>query len=184
MQDESDLGGQFRALRQARGLSLSDVANATDMSSSFLSLFEMGKSDIAFGRLSRLVRFFDISITDLLPDPQPEPAVVVRRGARRRLESRSEGAVIDILTHETRHKMLAVVVSLAADGVTSETTTPAGGELFLMMLQGEIEIDDGEAPVRLRKGDAAYYLTDRVRTFRNTRKTRAEFIAVQTPTTL
>jgi transcriptional regulator with XRE-family HTH domain len=185
MSDETNLGQQFRALRRSRGLSLTEVATATDISSSFLSLFEKGKSDIAFGRLARLVAFFGISITDLIPDPQPEQTVVVRRESRRRLASQSEGAVIDLLTHDTRHKMLAVIASLDPGGAATESTNPTGGELFILMLQGEIEIDSGDADsIRLRKGDAAYYLTDRVRTFRNTRRTRAEWIAVQTPATL
>jgi len=182
---ENHLGRQFRSLRNARGLSLTDVAEATEISSSFLSLFETGKSDITFGRLARLVGFFGVSITDLIPDPQPEQTIVVRRNGRRRLESQSEQAAIDLLTHQTRHKMLPVIVTLEPGGAATETTNPTGGELFLLMLVGEIEIDEGEGePVRLRKGDAAYYLTDRVRTFRNTSPRRAEWLAVQTPTTL
>jgi glyoxylate utilization-related uncharacterized protein len=81
--------------------------------------------------------------------------------------------------------MLAVIASLDPGGAATESTNPTGGELFILMLQGEIEIDSGDTDsIRLRKGDAAYYLTDRVRTFRNTRGTRAEWIAVQTPATL
>jgi transcriptional regulator with XRE-family HTH domain len=184
--DGTPLGRQFRALRTARGLSLTEVAEATQISTSFLSLFETGKSDITFGRLARLVAFFGISITDLIPDPEPSQTVVVRRDARRQIASESEHAAIQLLTHHTRHKLLPVIVTLEPGGSTAATTTPAGGELFVLLLKGEVEIlSAGEgAPVRLRGGDAAYYLTDRERTFRNVGRGRAEWVAVQTPATL
>jgi len=181
--DENQLGPQFRALRTARGLSLIEVAEATYISSSFLSLFETGKSDITFGRLARLVEFFGVSITDLIPDPEPEQTVVVRRNARRRVKSPTEHAAIELLAHHTKHKMLPLLVVFEPGGESSETIDPTGGELFLMMLQGEVEIDDGVSdPIRLRKGDAAYFLTDRKRTYRTVGSKRAEWIAVQTPT--
>jgi transcriptional regulator with XRE-family HTH domain len=180
---ESDLGRHFRALRKSRGLALADVAEATAISSSFLSLFETGKSDITFGRLARLIEYFGVSITDLIPDPQPDQTVVVRRKGRRHLESPSEHAAMELLTHHTRHKMLPVLVSLEPGGVVEETLTPEGGELFLFILRGAIEIDNGaNEPLRIGRGDAVYLRTDRHRTFRNTSDKPAEWLAVQTPT--
>jgi transcriptional regulator with XRE-family HTH domain len=185
MASEVNLGARFRALRTARGLSLGDVAEATDISTSFLSLFETGKSDITFGRLARLIAFFGVNISELLPDPDPSDTVVVHKRARRRLQSSSEHATIEILTHATTNKMLPVVVVLEPGGVAHETSTPIGGELFLFMLRGELEIDDhsGES-IRLALGDAAYLRTDRQRTFRTVGHNQAEWLAVQTPTTL
>lgn len=155
------------------------------MSSSFLSLFETGKNDITFGRLVRLIEFFGISITDLIPDPEPQQTVVVRREHRRHLESRSEGAVLELLTHHTRHKMLPVLVAVEPGGEVADLLDHEGGEFCIYVLQGQIEVDDHETePVRLRQGDAAYYLDDRPRTFRNIGRSRAKWLGVQTPTTM
>jgi transcriptional regulator with XRE-family HTH domain len=178
---ETDLGRQFRTLRKTRGLSLADVATATNISSSFLSLFETGKSDITFGRLARLIEFFGVSITELIPDPEPEQTVVVRGDRRRHLESLSEHATVEVLAH-SRQKMLPVLVSLAPGGSVEQTTNPDGGELFLFVLRGDIEIDDGQQErLRVGKGDAVYVRTDRNRTFRNPGGKPAEWLAVRTP---
>jgi XRE family transcriptional regulator, regulator of sulfur utilization len=166
----------------SRGLSLTEVAEATQISSSFLSIFETGKSDITVGRLVRLVKFFGVSIVDLIPDPEPQHTIVVRREGRRHLESRSEGAALELLTHHTRHTMLPVLGSLDPGGEIADEVDPQRSEFFMFMLAGAIEIDDREnEPVRLRKGDAAYYSTDRPRTFRNPGRTRAQWVGVQTP---
>jgi DNA-binding Xre family transcriptional regulator len=52
----------LRRLRAERGLSQSDLARVTGISSSFLSLVEQGRSDITIGRLLRLAEFYDLEI--------------------------------------------------------------------------------------------------------------------------
>lgn len=49
-----------------RHVSLREVAEATGLSTSFLSAVERGKSDIALGRLARLAAYFDHDIGSLL----------------------------------------------------------------------------------------------------------------------
>jgi transcriptional regulator with XRE-family HTH domain len=179
---DRDLGRHFRALRKSRGLSLTDVAEATDISSSFLSLFETGKNDITFGRLARLIEFFGVSFSELIPDPEPDESVVVRRNGRRHVESPSEHAAFELLTHHTRHKLLPVIVRLERSGSTEETIVSEGGELFLFILRGTIEIDDERHErFRVGKGDAVHLRTDRRRTFRNAGAALAEWLAVRTP---
>jgi transcriptional regulator with XRE-family HTH domain len=51
------LGETLRAIRVERGFSLGEVAEGTDLSTSFLSLVENGRSDISTGRLFRVARF-------------------------------------------------------------------------------------------------------------------------------
>src|SRR4051812_17974209 len=66
MRTELNLGTTLRAIRTSRRLSLADVADATQISPSFLSLVELGKSDITIGRLTRLADFYKVSFSDLL----------------------------------------------------------------------------------------------------------------------
>jgi transcriptional regulator with XRE-family HTH domain len=182
MAAQNGLGSHFRKIRNERGLALAAVADATGISSSFLSLFETGKSDITFGRLVPLLAYYGISITDVLPDPDPEQSVVVRRERRRHIESGSEHAAIELLVHNTRTKMAPVLVVLDAGGELSGVITAVGGELFVFVLSGEIELDRGEgSSIRLRKGDAAYIGTDHPRTYRNRGQKRAELLVVQAP---
>jgi transcriptional regulator with XRE-family HTH domain len=182
---DADLGRQIRKLRKARRLSLAEVAEATDISSSFLSLFETGKSDITFGRLIRLIRYFGISVTDLIPDPAPDDPVVVRRDGRRHQSSPVEGIEVFLLTHDTRHTMMPVIAVHQPGGHTEDAVSSENGEQFVLVLRGQIEIGfEGSPPVRLRQGDAAYFATDRARSYRNTGKGKAEILAVATPPTL
>src|SRR6476469_1078063 len=81
------LGGRLRSLRHGRKLSLAEVGAATGMSSSFLSLVENGRNDLT---VVRLVDYYGVSVTDLLPDPGEQRPEVIRSANRRRIPSRSE----------------------------------------------------------------------------------------------
>jgi transcriptional regulator with XRE-family HTH domain len=179
---DTRLGSKFRAIRKERGLSLAEVARETEISSSFLSLFENDGSDITFSRLARLVRFYDVSITDLIPDPEPTESIVVRRELRRRLNSPQEGAELFILAHEFTHRMMPYIIAAEPGAEPIETTLIPGSEIFLLVLGGTIEVDsDAEATIQLRKGDAVYLADDRIRTIGTVGRHASEILVVRAP---
>src|ERR1700760_2933406 len=97
-----DLGTRLRALRTERGLSLSQLEDATKISSSFLSLVESGKSDITISRLVRLADFFDVQLSELVDGSRTErrPLEVIRDGEGSVLSSSSEGVAVSFLRHQ------------------------------------------------------------------------------------
>ena len=111
------LGVALRAARNARRLSLAQVAEATGVSRSLLSLIETGRSDITIGRLSRLARLYDVRLADLVPEPRhPDPLVV--RSAGRPMHCPADGVDGEILipggrpareAHRTRRSPRAAV---------------------------------------------------------------------------
>ena len=96
-----DLGRRLRQLRTTRGLSLAEVAEATGISPSFLSVVENGQSDITVSRLMRLVHWYGVSIADLLQEPDRSPVRVVRAGEQRSLELSDERIRILMIANGT-----------------------------------------------------------------------------------
>lgn len=161
------LGAKLRAFRQRRGLSLADVAAATNMSASFLSLVETGKNDITVGRLGRLVQFFGISALDLLPDPPRAGAEIIRKSAQQLVRSATEGIDMFLLTTGPNRNMLPMLLVFKPGASLAEAGRHAGEE-FLVVLEGELllEIEDSP-PETLGVGDSAYYSADRPHRFSN-----------------
>jgi quercetin dioxygenase-like cupin family protein len=161
------LGAQLRALRGARRVSLGDVARETGISASFLSLVENGRSDITIGRLTRLVDYYGISITDLLPTGADADPDVVRAGAERQLRSPEEGTTMYLLASGTNRTMLPMLLELESGSSLAERGHHAGEE-FVHVLDGTLVLEiDGAEPQELRAGDSAYYRADRPHLFRN-----------------
>jgi transcriptional regulator with XRE-family HTH domain len=158
-----DLGTRLRALRTERGLSLSQLEASTNISSSFLSLVESGKSDITISRLVRLADFFDVELSDLVDGSRVErrPLEVIRDGEGSVLASSTEGLTTRFLGHQ-RWQLSPRVTDYEAGG----TLEIAGGEqaareilhhreLFIYIVNGTFEITvHDEEPVTVSRGDA------------------------------
>ncbi|MGH3002382.1 MAG: helix-turn-helix domain-containing protein [Gaiellaceae bacterium] len=180
------LGAALRQVRRARSLSLADVADATGISASFLSLVENDGSDITIGRLVRLIDFYGISITDLLPlAARSEYPEVVRPAERRSVQSAVEGIDVFLLAADTRRQMMPLEVVFDPGARLAEPGQHAGEE-WLLVLEGELRLElDGAEPRVLRKGDTAYYPAERPHLLSNASAIRRlRVVCVDTPPTM
>jgi transcriptional regulator with XRE-family HTH domain len=148
------LGKALADLRRQHEYSLHEVAAATGISRSFLSLVENGRSDITMGRLLKLVTFYGAHIADVLPLQEPHDPVVVRRGEQREVESPSEGMRIAVLAPEREHKMTPSLALVAPEGASAEYSRHPGDE-FIYVLEGSLTIEfEGAEPIRLTRATA------------------------------
>lgn len=95
------LGADIRALRKARGLTLSDLADQLGRSVGWLSQVERDMSEPGINDLRDLAAALDISVSSLFgsgPTPAAEAGYVVRAGSRRPIGSREEGLVEQLLS--------------------------------------------------------------------------------------
>jgi transcriptional regulator with XRE-family HTH domain len=182
---QPDLGERLRALRRDRGLSLAKVARGTDISQSFLSLVETGQTDITIGRLIRLVAFYGLHVSDLLPPSPSSDAIVVRKDEEQHLSSPGEGIDVYLLTSDTSSRtMMPIVAIFEPEGGLAEYAEHEGEE-FVHVLKGSIEAEiDGHEPITLRKNDNVHFRANRRHSYRNPGKSRAIVLAVVTPPTL
>jgi transcriptional regulator with XRE-family HTH domain len=180
MQD--GLGTRLRALRKQRGLSLNDLGDGTKISASFLSLVENGKSDITIGRLKRLIDFYGISITDLIPSPRHADPNVMRRDERLLLHSPAEGIDVYVLVSETARTMMPMLLEFEPGAELAEYGSHPGEE-FVHILDGELRLEiDGSEPRVLKAGDSAYYRAENPHSFKNNRRDRRlRLICVDSP---
>jgi quercetin dioxygenase-like cupin family protein/DNA-binding Xre family transcriptional regulator len=179
------LGPSLRLARRSKSLSLNDVAAATGISSSFLSLVENGKSDITIGRLVRLVAFYGLPLADLLPAvPATEPDII-RKTEQRTLPSAAEGIQFRLLAPNTSGSMMPMVVEFEPSAHLAEYGRHAGEE-FVHVMQGKLELElEGSQPRILKAGDSAYYSAERPHLFRNASETAPlRIICVDSPPNL
>jgi quercetin dioxygenase-like cupin family protein len=180
-----ELGTSLRKARRSKSLSLNDVAAATGISASFLSLVENGKSDITIGRLVRLVAFYDLPLTDLLPAAPPAEPDIIRKAEQRTLPSSEQGIEFRLLAPDSDGSMMPMVVEFEPNAQLAEYGRHAGQE-FVHVLQGRLELElEGTPPRILKAGDSAYYSAERPHRFRNASDTaRLRIMCVDSPPNL
>jgi transcriptional regulator with XRE-family HTH domain len=182
--DLKRLGGRLRRLRRERGLSLGEVAKATDISASFLSHVENGKSDITFMRLERLVAIYGASLMDLAA-PHPANDRIIRASEQERLASAEEHFAIYLLAPDTKRSMMPILTVYEPGGGTVDSFRTESEE-FIHLLHGAVEIafEDGEI-IELAKGDSVYLIEPhRSRTYRNASRGQTITLSVLSPPAL
>lgn len=177
------LGPKLRLLRRERGLSLSQVADSTGISSSFLSLVETGKNDLTVARLIRLVAYYGVAVSDLLPEEEEEedPAEILRAEHQRHIPSRSENMDLYLLTAEGNRAMTPVLATYEENGGMQEFIS-YDSEQWDYVLEGSLElIFEDDDPILLHEGDSAYYSAKRPHKYRNAGTRLARALHVRSP---
>lgn len=184
--ETTELGARLRTLRQERKKTLDEVAAATGVSRSFLSLVENGRSDLTTGRLIELVRYYGISITDLVPDEAFATTangdiLVARASECQHIESRSEGMDVALLLPTTGRSLMLVQIDFAPGAHMTEPAHHAGEEI-VHVLSGAVAIElDGGEPVELRVGDSISYAATTPHAYFNVAEGPSRALVIVTP---
>ena len=179
--ETTELGARLRAIRSERGLSLSAVAEATGISTSFLSLVETGKNDITFGRLRRLIDFYDVTLRGASTACRRSRGRA--RGEHRHLHFSSEGIDLFVLVPGVESEPLYSVLAVYEPNAKLAEPAPAiEGMLLIFVLEGTVLLQLAGSPeVALGAGDSAHFSGVPERTVRTGPDSGARFIFVATP---
>lgn len=69
----AEIGRRIRAVRNAQGLNLDQLARLTGISAPALSLIETGKRDARLTTLAKIAAALRVALSALLDDPSPGP---------------------------------------------------------------------------------------------------------------
>jgi transcriptional regulator with XRE-family HTH domain len=170
------LGQRLRRLRHLCGYSLEDVATATNISISFLSVVESGKSDIAISRLMKLVRLYDASVLEVLEQGSGD-RVVMRKGMATRFTSDEENVEVEVLLPGRLRRMQPSVFNWPP-GEGHRADVVVDGEVFVFVLSGAVTVhfEDGE-DLALASGDSAYFSGNTPHRFANPGNRKARVLS-------
>src|SRR6202140_4561358 len=173
-------GQRFRRLRTRRGLSLAQVARATDVSVGFLSALERGQMRSSVATLRRIARFYRTNILSLFETAGETPRLV--RPAQRKILETNAGVRMELLAWGNT-AMEPHLFRVRPGGGSGESYTHEGEE-FLHVLRGGFEIWLGHSEHYLLKtGDSLYFESSTPHRWRNPGRTEAWLLWVNTPPT-
>ncbi len=154
------LGGRIRAFRQARGLTLVEVADKTGLTHSFISQLERGLTRPSMGSLDRIAKAVGSSQLELLAAAQDiengvshsDPEFVVAGGGVTKAYAGTEAHML-LYGDAPFHVMEFVYV----DRVWGDFFSHAEAE-FIRILEGRALIEvEGRPVYSLGPGDSLYY---------------------------
>ena len=154
MTTELQLGPRIRALRQARRLTLRDVAERAGVTESFLSQVERDVTSPSIATVGRIARALDLSIAQLFAEEQAErPGRPARGAAAGRLPGLR--AVDEFLTSNMAGRLQVIMSTIEPGGGTGEEPyTHDSDEEVVVVLSGVLDLWVGDEHYVLREGDA------------------------------
>ncbi len=152
MVTELQLGTRIRSLRQARHLTLREVADRAGVTESFLSQVERDVTSPSIATVHRVARALGLSIAQLFAE-EAETGRVVRREARRRLAYPGLGAVDEFLTSNLAGRLQVIMSTIDAGGGTGpEPYTHDSDEEVVVVLSGVLDLWVGGRALRPARG--------------------------------
>jgi DNA-binding transcriptional MerR regulator/quercetin dioxygenase-like cupin family protein len=173
-------GQKFRRLRIRRGLSLAQVAKATDVSVGFLSALERGQMHSSISTLRRIARFYKTNLLALFESNGDSPHHV--RPSQRKILDTSPGVRMELLAWGNT-AMEPHLFRIKPGGGSGESYAHEGEE-FLHVLRGEFEICLNKAErYILKPGDSLYFESSTPHRWKNPGRSEAWILWVNTPPT-
>ena len=178
---ELQLGPRIRSLRQARQVTLRELAERAGVTESFLSQVEREVTSPSIASVQRIARALDLGIADLFVD-EPPLGRVVRRAERRRIAYNGLNAVDEFLTAGRDGRLQVILTTLEPGGGTGdEGYTHESDEEVVIVLEGRLELWVGDEHHLLEEGDSITYSSRLPHRNRNPGPGRAVILFCATP---
>jgi len=159
------VGAKLRGLRQARGLSLDQVAQAIGVNKSFLSKLERDRVSPSVGTLLRYCDALGVRPGSLF---DPPPANLVRRAERRKIDMGGVGLAEEIISGDGQDQIMALMSDIAPGGNSGpEPYTLRSAADLVHVLAGRLEVTVDNITYRLEAGDTLTFPPTLPHSFRN-----------------
>ncbi len=158
---DSIVGANMRQLRDARQLTLDQLARLTGLSRSLLGQIELGKTAPSVSVVWKIARAFDVHFSALLATPGNTQTSVLRGADAKRLVS-PDGRYSSRALYPFAEKPDAEFYELFLAGHSREDAQPhaPGTRENLIITSGRLELHVGGAVHELVKGDAIVFMAD------------------------
>jgi transcriptional regulator with XRE-family HTH domain len=181
MQDDFDVGGRLKALREFQGFSQRELAKRAGVSNALISLIEQNKSSPSVGVLKKILAGFPMSLADFFALEMASREKVFFAAAE--LTEISGGPVAyHQVGRDLADRALQVLHERYAPGAdTGEAMLRHDAEECGVVVKGELEVTVGEQRRVLGAGDAYYFDSRLPHRFRNLGEDEAEVVSACTP---
>jgi transcriptional regulator with XRE-family HTH domain len=178
---ELQLGPRIRTLRQARRITLRQLAERAGVTESFLSQVEREVTSPSIASVQRIARALDLGIADLFADEVPLGRVV-RRAERHRIAYPGLNATDEFLTAGRDGRLQVILSTLEPGGGTGEEGyTHDSDEEVVIVLEGRLELWVGDEHHVLETGDSITHSSRQPHHNRNPGPDRAVVLFCSTP---
>lgn len=178
------IGTRMRELRKAKGMTLKQLAAATDLSIGYLSQLERQDADPSVRALNMIGKALGVSISWFFPDPgeanNPESDIVVRANKRRSLRFDS-GVRDELISPNLSGQLELILTTFAPHSSSGDTLYSHKGEEGGYVVTGTLELTVDDQVMTLHPGDAFHFQSSRPHRYANPSNAETCIVWAMTP---
>lgn len=161
------LGRNLNKIRKGRGWSLDRVAEATGVSKAMLGQIERGLSNPTISVMWKIANGLQMSFTSLLEDDGPDVSIVSRNQVDPLVEEEGAYRIYPLFPFDAKTKIEIYWVEIDIGCVHISEPHNPGVEEYIMVQEGELEIDINGSLYRLAAGQAVRFNAAHPHTYMN-----------------
>ncbi|OBH20742.1 XRE family transcriptional regulator [Mycolicibacter terrae] len=153
----------LRTVRKQRGLTLEGLAERTGLTKSYLSKIERSRSTPSIATAIKVAQALDVDVAQLFSERGDEDKIAVDRAADRSTDRQRYRAMASGMLG----KSMSPFVVRPTGRATHDGHPVHGGQEFVFVHSGTVELEFGDATWTLTAGDSAYFdasISHRLRT--------------------
>jgi len=175
-----NLGEALRKVREEKGISMTELAEKTGYTKSFISQVEKNKTSPSLSSFFQIAEALGISPQEILHREDSSENIMLKKNERQVYHHKKSKTKFEFLfTKNPRRKMEPIFLNIKVGGYSD--TYSHEGEVFATILQGELELTVGDETYHLKEGDCAYFSTRIKHHWKNSGKKEVIALWVTTP---
>ena len=174
-------GRRLAEIRQQRNLSQRRVAELSGLTHSAISTIEQDKVSPAIGTLQKLLKVYDLSLSEFFSEPTlpARPKVVIE--ADEQIDIGSQGVSLRLIHNGDPERALAMMLETYEPGATTGEKIRHQGEEIGTLLEGEITLMVEGRSYQLKAGQSYVIDTGQPHSFTNNSASPCRIVSAHTP---
>lgn len=155
------IGEGIRKCRKNKGMTLTELAEATGFTASYLSQVERDIIEPSLTALRKVCEALDVPIYYFLGEDKDSQTSVIRKNKRQKLELPNTTVIYEFLTpmaldKNIRPKMEIIYIGIEPKQWSSEEWFSHNADESMIILKGTLIVSMGSEEVELKEGDSIY----------------------------
>lgn len=150
-----DIGTNMKLLREGKGITMANLANVLDVSSSHISQIENNKTNPSISMLKKIAYELEVPITYFFSETE-QTSPVIRRGERKSLSVPRSQLIYELLSPPEARDFQFLLTRIEVDGKMGEEDSSHAGVECCYISSGTCQFTVKEETYLMTEGDSIF----------------------------
>jgi transcriptional regulator with XRE-family HTH domain len=177
-----DIGDKIKTLRKNKNMSISELAQKSDVSQGLISQVERDIVTPTIVSLWKIAKSLDVSVGYFFDEEvKPELSPVVNKNERKRIVVSNNNAIYELLSQDLNRKIEFLYITIKVGDSSTEDFVTHEGEECGIVIKGKLLVKMEDREYLLTEGDSIYFDSTIPHRYVNVGDTVCESVWAMTP---